>query len=313
MININSEYFSNDTERMEKKIFSHSSSPRHEDDFSLMELMEESSNFGLNTFNYEDEIKSEGNENSLIQNQFSLFAPQESNFLYSLKEEEKKYIIENQDINKGIKTNQSSLEKEDSSKQCTNSLTGKKRRKGNKDDLNKKSKNPHDKYSSDNLLRKIQVHYLSFIISFLNDILKHSNYRHEFLNLDYEFKKKVKKEFVESLKSKSIGEIICNKVSDKYRKYDENTNADIYKILQNDEVLNKILSENYTQLFRKIYFYSNRMVNLKEYGINKDIILSKKVKMFQDLFKRFDEDKEYQKKLNECANKNFFTHLFSIK
>ena len=55
------------------------------------------------------------------------------------------------------------------------------------------------------------------------------------------------------------------------------------------------------------------MVNLKEYGINKDIILSKKVKMFQDLFKRFDEDKEYQKKLNECANKNFFTHLFSIK
>ena len=39
------------------------------------------------------------------------------------------------------------------------------------------NKKIHDKYVVDNLLRKIQVHFLSFIISFLNDILKHLNYK----------------------------------------------------------------------------------------------------------------------------------------
>ena len=275
--------------------------------------MEESPNFYLNTFNYEDGIESEENEDSLFQNQFSFFAPQELNFLNTLKEEEKRYFIENQDMSKGKKTYQSSLEKKDSSKNFfINSLTAKKRRKGNKDDLNKKAKNPHDKYSSDNLLRKIQVHYLSFIISFLNNILKPLNYEQQFLKLEYNFKINVNNKFVESLKSKSIGTIICNKISEKYKNHDENANKNICEILEKDEVFNKILSENYAQLFRKIYFNSNRKLNLKEYGINKDIILSKNVKMFKDLLKCFDEDKEYQKKLNECANKNFFTHMFSI-
>ncbi len=42
----------------------------------------------------------------------------------------------------------------------------------------------HGKNSSDNILRKIQVHYFSFIVDFANDLLKHLGYNCEFIELD---------------------------------------------------------------------------------------------------------------------------------
>lgn len=81
----------------------------------------------------------------------------------------------------------------------------------------------HDKNTIDNVLRKIQVNYISFIVSYINDILTNLNYKERFYKLDYSFKQNINKQFVESLKTKNIGEIICNKISNKYKK-DENTN-----------------------------------------------------------------------------------------
>lgn len=301
-----SECSTNYAESMENSFFSHSSIPKIEKDISLME---ESSNCGINIFDYDDGIVLKENENSLIPNQFLIFSPKELRLLNPLKEEEKINFLENKDI-----INQTLLIKEYSSKKSfAGNLTAKKRSNKNKDNLNKKEKKKHDKFSSDNLLRKIQVNYLSFIIYFLNDILKNFNYQHRFLKLDYEFKKQVKKNSVDSLKNKSIEEIVSNKISEKYRKHDENINKNICEILKKDDVLNNILSEKYPQLFRNIYFNSNRKINLKEYGMNREIVLSKNVKMFKDFIKRFDQEKEYQQRLTECAIKNFFTHLFTVK
>ena len=53
----------------------------------------------------------------------------------------------------------------------------------------------------DNLLRKVQVHYLSFIIKFLNTILLILNKKNiKFKKLDYKIKQNVKKDFVDNLK-----------------------------------------------------------------------------------------------------------------
>ena len=43
--------------------------------------------------------------------------------------------------------------------------------------INNENLKIHDKFSTDNLLRKIQVHYLSFIISILNEILEQLNFQ----------------------------------------------------------------------------------------------------------------------------------------
>ena len=142
-------------------------------------------------------------------------------------------------------------------------MTKKKTKRGRertiKENENKNKKEKiHDKNTSDNLIRKIQVHYLSFIVSFLNDILKNLNYKTKFLNLNYEFKMNIKKDFVESLKKKTIGEIISNEISIKYKGKEKNFNKNLYEKIKDNEVLNKIFEDNYIKLFKNIYYKSKK-------------------------------------------------------
>ncbi len=154
----------------------------------------------------------------------------------------------------------------------------------------------HDNNRTDNLLRKIQVHYMSFIVSFLNIILKSLNYKERFLKLDYQYKRNVNKDFVEALKKKTIREIICNDISNKYKHNPKNTNVLIYKKVKGEKAIYNILEENYLNLFRKVYYKSNKMINLNEYGLNKLIFLSNKVKMFKDLLRDINSNEVHQKK-----------------
>ena len=79
-------------------------------------------------------------------------------------------------------------------------------------------------------------------------------------------------------------------------------------------MINKILSENYLKFF-EIYHQNKRNINLREYGMDKDIILPSNVKTFSDLLKTDKEkaDKEYRKNIDECIN-NYFVNkkLFSL-
>ena len=166
----------------------------------------------------------------------------------------------------------------------------------------------HDRNSVDNIMRKIQAHYLSFIISFLNNILEILNYEQKFLKLDYKFKRNVNKNFVESLKRKTLAEIVCNKISVKYKNKDVNSNKLIYDEIKENEILKNILSENYVSFFKKIYYKSNKHINLEEYGLNKNIILSNNVKMFKDLLKNneiLNSNNEFKKRINDCLVQNF--------
>ena len=173
----------------------------------------------------------------------------------------------------------------------------------------------HDINSTDNIQRKIQVHYLSFIISFLNDILKKLKYKQKFFKLNYEFKQNVKKEFVESLKKKTLGEIVCNKISYKYKKKNMNLNSVVYEQMKEKNVIKNILSENYVSFFKKIYYKSNPHINLKEYGLNINIILSKKVKMYTDLLEKngiLNYNNELKKNMNDCLIKHFMPNCMFL-
>lgn len=160
----------------------------------------------------------------------------------------------------------------------------------------------------DNILRKIHVHFLTFIVSYLNDILKQLNYKQRFLKLKYNFKKKANKTAIKDIKNKTIGEIICNEISNKYKKKGNLFNKEIYGQIKDKEILNKIFSESYLNLFKKIYHKSIKRINLKEYGYDKEIILSNDVKMYKDLLLKDikkDLNKGYQKKYDECIRVNF--------
>lgn len=198
-------------------------------------------------------------------------------------------------------------------------LSGKKRKRGRqveKSDSNeKKNQKIHDKFSTDNLLRKIQVHYISFLISFINEILKALNYEQQLLKLDYKFKRNVNKNIFESLKSKKLSDIICNQISNKYKKQDKETNFKIYEQLKNDEVLHKLFNEDYFYFFKNFYYKSVKCINLKKYGLDKEIILSKNIKTYKDLIEdnKYEKDinnNQYIENMNLCVCQNYLKDKF---
>ena len=184
--------------------------------------------------------------------------------------------------------------------------------------LRKEMSKPHDRNTIDNLLRKVQVHYLSFITTFLNNVLIALNKSKKFQKLDYKYKRNIKKTFVNSLKIKNIGEIISSEISDKYKKFDKNYNKALLEEYKKDEILSELFKKQYLVLFRKIYYKNRKKINMKELGINLDqeINLSN-AKTFEDLLKEKDNnvnDEEYKSNLKKCIIQHFFakTH-FEIK
>jgi hypothetical protein len=170
----------------------------------------------------------------------------------------------------------------------------------------------HDKFSFDNELRKVNNHSLSCIVPFLNVILIVLDINEEFYQLSYEFKKEIKNSYFCELKKKTLGEIICNKISSKYIKHDENKNINLYKKLENHEILKKIFKMDYITFFKRYYMESKKCINLKDFGLEKEIILSEKCKMYNDLIesikKSSNKDNEkYIKSIQKCIDQNYIS------
>jgi hypothetical protein len=195
-----------------------------------------------------------------------------------------------------------------------NNILYNKRGRPNKSNLKKNSRKIHNKFTSDNLRRKIHIHFLNFIISFLNEILSYSGYEDQFYKLDYNRNiKNVNKAFFNKLKNKNIGEIISEKISSKFKNKEKDFNFFFFQKLKNDKILNKLFSQSYFLIFKVFYFPSKKKINLKEYGLNVEISLSEDVKMYSDLLERF-EDNDYKRAIINYTKKNFLVNsLFRTK
>ena len=181
-------------------------------------------------------------------------------------------------------------------------------------DNNIKAKKPyHDRNRTDNLIRKIQVHYISFIRSFINEITKYLKLDEQFLKIAYKIKNDVHKNKLKEIKQKTLGDIISSEISSKYLKNDKSHNKSIVKDLSKNELLKSILSQNYLTFFRKVYYKSNKRINLKQFGSeDKEINLSDNVEMFKDFLKKKDFDSSHILKLNKCVAKYFYPKLIFL-
>ncbi len=175
----------------------------------------------------------------------------------------------------------------------------------------KNGEKPHDKDARDNILRKIQVHYLTFIVDFMNDLLNHLGYNYEFIDIDYNIKKDIRKKSFSLLKKKNIGEILCQEISPKFRTQKKENNYIIYDKVKSDEVVNYFFSQNFMKLFKEVYLKNKRNINEKGFHFQ----LSEKVQTFDDLLnktKAYDDKNEYKKKVDEVIKNNYLNH-FVIK
>ena len=165
-----------------------------------------------------------------------------------------------------------------------------------------KNKKTHTKFDKDNLIRTIQVDYSRFIVTFINEILYLFDIKGKFYYLDYECIKNVKKSYIKNLKAGTIGTFLCQKISPKFRKHDADNNKNLYKeILNKNDIVDKILSENYTKLFTEIYLQNKREI---EY-CGKKIFLSPNVKTFKDFLDKEKYDNEYREAIKKAVENSY--------
>lgn len=189
-----------------------------------------------------------------------------------------------------------------------------KRKRGKERQKKQKYMRIHSQYASDNLLRQINVHFLTFIVSFLNLILDKYNYKEKFFQLNYTFKKKINKASLKVLKQTTIDKIICNEISNRYKE-DSKYNERIYNKIKSNEEINKILSDNYLNVFKNFYLKNNKIINLKAYKIDKEISLSNNAKTFNDLLLKKGEggiNKKYIIYLKKCIKKYFVNDIIFL-
>ena len=147
----------------------------------------------------------------------------------------------------------------------------------------------HTALDDDNILRKVQVQFISFIIHYSNDVIsflvKGFEKKPSFQDVDYELKKVVNHKNVESLKKKAIGEIIQFNITSKFKKKEKNENEKTLKILlKKCPSLEEYFKTNYLDLFIKYYNNENDIFEVD----GKRIPLSEKTKKktFSSLIKK---------------------------
>ena len=181
------------------------------------------------------------------------------------------------------------------------------RRRGRKilDSTKSSKKKTHSADDLDNNLRKIQVHFLNFVIFYLNDIIySHLEIKERkdlfFLKFSYPSKSDVNYEYVEKLKSFNIKELLENlDSSPKYKrikiKKEENINKNKLNDLCRHDWFNELIKTKFLDLF-KIYY--NQKNPLREIFFNRKKITLSKINNFYALLQKY---KNYEEKLIEVA------------
>ena len=145
----------------------------------------------------------------------------------------------------------------------------------------------HGSDSFDNIERKIQVHFLTFLINFCNDALKteyeHSKYT--FKQINYRDKARIIISYIQQLKYSNIKDILNLEISLKYKNYQRNANKDLLNKVESSDWLDKLFQMNWIELFN--YYYNNEKPLNKIIFENKEIFLSYETKSFYFLLKKY--------------------------
>ena len=185
-----------------------------------------------------------------------------------------------------------------------------KMKRGRKSENNSK-KETHDSKSYDNILIKIQVHYMNFIISFINDCIRAFNKSKKlfFKKFNTDIKKKVSKMSFDSIKNSTINEILSNiKISRKYKKFDPYYNKVNLNILLKDDWFKKLFGMKFLDLFR--YYYNDKEPFNKILLFDKIITLSKDTKPF---FKLIERNKEISQRIIEITEIDYLNRKYQIE
>lgn len=148
----------------------------------------------------------------------------------------------------------------------------------------------------DNILRKIQVSFINFLINLSNDALKSvfgKNTTYKFKDINYKLKKQISHSYIEKLKKSSFGDILQMAISPKSKIFQEDMNKITYfKVCQESEELKTLFDKNYLYLIKNYYFNfkddGNHIIDIDGFKF----ALSPKTEAFSNLLKKNIEAKD---------------------
>ena len=179
----------------------------------------------------------------------------------------------------------------------------KKKKRGRQNKKNNKTP-VHNSAQFDNLQRKIQVHFFTFVIDFCNEALKKEFkcFKKTFKNVNYKNKNTINYEYNFGLKKLCIKDILSMKISKKFKRYKKSYNKDLLESIENSSPwLDKLFQMNYLELFS--YYFNNGNPLDKIMFENKEIKLSKKTQSFYYLL---EKNKNLRKNLINTAEIVYF-------
>ena len=147
----------------------------------------------------------------------------------------------------------------------------------------------------DNILRKIQVSFITFLIRLSNDALKTvfgKETTYLFKDINYKYKKKINHNYIEYLKKFSLGDILQMDISPKNKILKKDSNKITYfKVCNESGELKNLFDKNYLDLFIKYYlsFIDDDKHIMEIDGFK--IALSPKTETFSNLLKKNEERK----------------------
>ena len=174
----------------------------------------------------------------------------------------------------------------------------------------------HSKLTNDNIAKKIETHYLKFLILFLNVILKKLNCKQKFcgFNKQTELFSNASKANIKTINNQTIKEILFLEITKKSKKnyeVDKYKNKSVYKeVLMNFPQMNDLFEKKVIDIFNEIYYDENhrnlKIIDLNKYNINLIIDLKKeKLENFEDLLNKKKE--EFAKK-EEVVKSDYFKY-----
>ena len=156
------------------------------------------------------------------------------------------------------------------------------------------NKKEHDKHCLDNILTKIQAHFLSFIIELSNDAIKAEfgeKTPYKFKHLSYAIKKQVNFNSFYKNKNCFIKDILIKEISNKYKCKDKNINEKTLKeVCKRSSRLKDFFNLKYIKVFLD-YYNIEKPITKIEYN-EKPIKLSEKTKSIYYLLEKNNSQRE---------------------
>ena len=179
--------------------------------------------------------------------------------------------------------------------------------KKNRGKQTKDNKKPqHLSTDFDNLQRKIQIHFFTFIINLSNDAIKAvlgSKSPFNFKQIDHQLKILISHDKVNKLHKSAIKDILKMEISPKNKKYSKYINQEtLNDVCKVSKKLEKFFNINYLEFFNDFYFNEEKETN-KIVFEEIEIPFSKQTKNFYHLLKKYEN---YKTLLIDSAKSVYF-------